>query len=192
MLKRNCTPSLTHRKKIELIPHPPKKEIVSKETDLLVLPLIKDNIEENKIKNDKINYKINSSKKIGKNRFSIDYKNKKILSPINTELNLNKKRGSKCEENSSKYLLKIKGKDNINDNSKDKNSKNINNFNRNKRIKNINNIQTEFLPILGNNNQSNSQLKFPLIEKNLYHIKSDKKVNKIEKSLIININQILY
>ena len=181
MLKRNCTPSLTHRKKIELIPHPPKKEIVSKETDLLVLPLIKDNIEENKIKNDKINYKINSSKKIGKNRFSIDYKNKKILSPINTELNLNKKRGSKCEENSSKYLLKIKGKDNINDNSKDKNSKNINNFNRNKRIKNINNIQTEFLPILGNNNQSNSQLKFPLIEKNLYHIKSDKKVNKIEK-----------
>lgn len=180
MLKRNGTPSLTRGKKVELIPHPPKKKIVSIESDLLILPLLKDCIEENKIKNDMVKNKMNSSKKIGKNRLSIDCKNKQILSPINTELNNNKKRGSKCEENSSKYLLKLKG--NINDKSTEKNPKNINNFNKNKRKKNINNIQTEFLPILGNNNQNNTKIKFPVIEKNLYHIKSDKKIiNKIEK-----------
>ena len=179
MIKRNATPSLIHRKKYELIPHPPKKKIISIESDLLILPPLKDNIEENKIKNKIIKNKINSSKIIGKNRLSMDYKNKKILSPIHTELNPNKKRGSKFGENSSKYLLKMKGKiflkENINDNSKEKNSKNFNNFNKNKREKNINNIQTEFLPILGNNKQNNEQLKSPFRG-------SDKKIiNKIEK-----------
>ena len=182
MLKRNATPSLTHRKKSELIPHPPKKKIVSIESDLLILPLLKDNIADNKIK-----YKINSSKKLGKNRLSIDYKSKKVLSPIHTELNNNKKRGSECEENSSKYLLKIEKnillKNNINDNSKEKNTKNINNINRNKKKKNINNIETEFLPIIGNNNQNNVKSKLPSFEKNFYHIRSDKKlINKVEKN----------
>ena len=182
MLKRNGTPSLTHRKKTELIPHPPKKKIVSIESDLLILPMLKDNIEGNKLKNDFLKNNFNSSKKIGKNRLSIDYKNKNVLSPINTELNHNKKRGSECEENSSKYLLKIKGKMSLkeNDNSKEKNPKN--NFNINKKKKNINNIQTEFLPILNNNNQNDAKLKFPLIDKNMSHFKSDKKINnKIEK-----------
>ena len=74
MLKRNCTPSLTHRKKCELIPHPAKKKITI-ESDLLILPFLKNNIEENKMKNDIIKKNIKSSKKLGKNRLSIDCKN---------------------------------------------------------------------------------------------------------------------
>ena len=179
MLKRNGTPSLSHR--IGKIPHPKKKKN-SKENNKLFLPLLKDNIEENNRIKQNLVPKMPSSKENRKNRLSIDCSKKNILSPIHTELSKNKKRGSRCEENSSKYLLNIKGKSTNqiiklkkknNENSKDKN---MNNFNKNNKKKNVNNIKTEFLPVLGNN-ENNSKLKFPLIENNIYPMKNDEKTD---------------
>ena len=134
MLKRNGTPSLSHR--IGKIPHPKKKKN-SKENNKLFLPLLKDNIEENNRIKQNLVPKMPSSKENRRNRLSIDCSKKNILSPIHTELSKNKKRGSRYEENSSKYLLNIKGKSTNqiiklkvknNENSKDKN---MNNFNKN-------------------------------------------------------------
>ena len=180
MLKRNGTPSFSHR--IGKIPHPKRN---NKSKSKLILPMIKDNMDESSIKNDTSkNYFFPSSKENRKNRLSIDQTKKCLLSPINTELNRKKKRGSfKCEENISntKFILKIKGKSTNQiikikekNDSKDKNSKDINNFNKNYKKKSINNLNTEFLPLLCNN-KNNS--KCPLIETNVSPINSDKKID---------------
>ena len=180
ILKRKETPSFSHRTKRERIPHPKIKKNISIEPNKLILPPLKDGIESAHLKN-KYTNKIKSSKPSGKNRLSIDYTNKNILSPVSTELEQNKKRNSLAEEDSSKYLIKIDGKNlyQLNNNKKKNQTnscKDVNNFNKNNRIKNINNIKTEFFPILySNNNNNNCNIKFPLIETNIHHMKSDEK-----------------
>ena len=109
ILKRKETPSFSHRTKRERIPHPKIKKNISIEPNKLILPPLKDGIESAHLKN-KYTNKIKSSKPSGKNRLSIDYTNKNILSPVSTELEQNKKRNSLAEEDSSKYLIKINGK----------------------------------------------------------------------------------
>ena len=181
-LKRKETPSITHRIKNGKIPHPKKKKNISIESSKLILPFLKDNMELNLLKN-KYNYKIKSSKENGKKRFSIDYQNKNILSPIRTELNSKKKINSPCPEDSNKYLLKMNEKNsyqlsNHKENNDTNHSKHANNFNKNNRAKNINNLKIEFFPILYNNkNNNNSNVKFPLIENSLYPSQRDKNVN---------------
>ena len=176
-LKRKETPSFSQRNKREKIPHPKIKKNISIEPNRLILPPLKDNMEINQLKS-RYNSKIKSSKH---NRLSIDYTNKKILSPISTELDSNKKRNSIGEEDSSKYLIKIQSKNSCKSNNYKANnhhinsSKDMNNFKKNNRKK-INNIKTEFCSMLyGNNNNCN--IKFPLIEKNSHHIKNNEKIN---------------
>ena len=137
MFKRNGTRALSHR--IEKNPHSQKKRN-SKENNKLFLPFLKDNIEENFIKNDILQNhllsKMASSKDNKKNRLSLNWPKKHILSPIHTELFKKKKRSSLCEEN-VKYILNLKGKSTNQiiklKEKKDENSKekNINNFNKN-------------------------------------------------------------
>ena len=207
ILKRKETPSFSHRNKREAIPHPKIKKNISIDPNKLILPPLKDNIESNHLKNKYVN-KIKSSKPSGKNRLSIDYTNKNILSPVSTELDPNKKRNSVGEEDSSKYLIKIHGKNACQlNNHKKKNHinscKDVNNFNKNNRIKNINNInniKTEFFPMLySNNNNNNCNIKFPLIETNLHHMKSDEKKNneiirhihhKYQSDTLLDINHV--
>ena len=177
--KGNETLTINKRNKRQKIPHPAKKRNISMKSNNLILPLLKDNSNGEAIINNKIRYKIKSSKHSEKNRLDIELENKNILSQIPTELigNKNKNNDSpnwesipkhlfKIKENSSNQILKIKK-----NNSKEKNSsKNINNFN-----KNLNNIKNDILPAI-NNNKSSSKLKFPIIETN-HKIKSAQKIN---------------
>ena len=187
--KGNGTSSITQKSKCEKIPHPPRKKNISLQSNNLILPLLKDNRDLESINNNKIKYKMKSSKQSGKNRFMIDLANKNILSPIPTELNGNKKRDSLNAENIPKHLFKLKGNSSNQilkikkNNSKEKNSKNslLNNFNKNSKSKNLNNIKSDFLPVL-NNNKSSSKIKFPIIEPYSYQIKSDKKENNNKKN----------
>ena len=191
MLKRNITPSFSHR--IGNIPHP-KINKNAKEKSKLILPILKNNLDDNSLKNNNIsknhfNSKMFSSKENRKNRLNINNSKKNLLSPINTELNKNRKRSSyvcgETKDKYSKFKLNIKEKSinqiiNIKKNdSKDNNSRDINNFNKNIK-KNISNITTDFLPILCNN-KKNIKLKCPSIETNISQMKCDKKVDSMSK-----------
>lgn len=197
MQKRNGTPSLSYR--IGLIPHPKKKQN-SKGNSKLILPLLKDNMDENaSIKNEEfLCQKMPSSKETRNNKYSIEHSQKKFLSPIHTDLNKMKKRGSRCEQNSSKFLLKIKGKssnqiikikEKSHENSKEKNPKRINNFNKNNKKKNLDKIKTENFPVICSS-KNDSKLKFPLIETNL--MKNDKKINNNKFHHKFNSDNLLY
>ena len=179
MLKRNVTPSFPHR--MGNIPHP-KTHKNSKESNKLILPILKKNFDEKSLKSDisknNLCSKKNSSKENRKKILNINNSKKNILSPINTELNKQKKRGSYAyDENHpkySKFILNIKEKSTNQIkkikkiNSKDKD------INKNNKKKNLNNIATEILPLLYNN-KNNKNIKYPLIETNIYPIKSGKK-----------------
>ena len=178
MFKRNATPlSVNHRKKFkEKIPHPKPRKNTSIESSRLILPLLKDNIDENNKNHTHSHKNLNPNKSgiktTGKKRLNIN----KVVSPIKTELEVHKKRGSRTEQElDQKIVYKLSEKTNriIDRNS---NEKNLNNFNRCNARKSSN-IKTELLPTLYNNH-INSNVKCPLIETNLYKaLKSDKKIN---------------
>ena len=189
MKKRNVTPILSQRNDINRIPHPKIKKNSKIQTNRLILPKIKDKMEERNTKS--VGKENNPNKKgsnhIKKNSFSIDCENKKDLSPINTEFNLKENRIPRFEvEKNTRYKLKLKGgssrslhnfKVNYEENSKEKVKRLIKNkecsFNKNTKKQNKN---EGFLPVL-KSGISNSKLKFPLIEQNFGEFKTDKKSN---------------
>ena len=180
MKKRNGTPSFINKNRHQEIHYPRMKKNISIETNKLILPILKDKVDENIIKNNLI-HKMASSKRNRKKRLSMDSIFKNKLSPINTELNKKKKKISKEKNIVSNELFspKVKStneliriKENCYDILKEKQSKNKSCFNKNNKNKYINNINTEHLPLLDNNN---TKIKFPLIETNLFPLKNEKK-----------------
>ena len=160
MFKRNATPlSVNHRKKFkEKIPHPKPRKNTSIESSRLILPLLKDNIDENNKNHTHSHKNLNPNKSgiktTGKKRLNIN----KVVSPIKTELEVHKKRGSRTEQElDQKIVYKLSEKTNriIDRNS---NEKNLNNFNRCNARKSSN-IKTELLPALYNNHLHLKMLK---------------------------------
>ena len=173
--KRNGTPSYTQRNKINKIPFPKSHKKISNKSTKFILPLIKDNKEDNNIKEKidsipKIN-RLNNSKR--KSRLSIDNLdgiNKKLLSPIPTELKRKNKSGSRDKDPKKiKYKLKIKENGNL---SIDKNDKGNNA------------LKTDLLHVF-NSSKSNPKIKLPLIDQNAYYLKKeDNKMSEKNKELI--------
>ena len=177
MIKRNATPSgVNSGRKLKVkIPIPKIRNYKLKEKNKLILPLLKDNLEQknkNKSQSQKNLYQYDGSIiQTEKNRVNI----KNILSPIKKELGHFKKRGSGTErEFSQKNEYKLNEKTGrINDT-----ERHINNFNRGNKKKS-NTMQIKNLPAF-HSSKNTTQVKLPLIESNLYHVnRSDKKLNEI-------------
>jgi serine/threonine protein phosphatase PrpC len=188
MQKRVETPLLSNKNVYEKVLHNKKKYNIPTDANKLVLPSIKNNMDEISVDLEefKNHYPPKSSKQIAKARNSFDFSNKKILSPIQTESKNKKKRSAKMIENNSKYTLNTKGKNTTkiikikefsNENKEEKKSRNVNKFNINNKKNNFN-IKTEAFPFL-NKSRNNSKVKFPLIETRKNHIKSDKILNNL-------------
>ena len=179
MDKRNATPLSVNRKKfyVKVIPKRPRK-YTSDETNKLILPVLKDNSDQKKMKinqSQKSIYQKNvSTKPEEKKRLSI----KSYLSPIKTELTHHNKRGSSTEQELGSHIeYKLVEKTSR---VTDKNSDNhLNKFNKS-HVKKSNSIKAELLPSLfkDKRGKTDTHVKFPLIDGNPNKIiKSDKKIN---------------
>ena len=179
---------LTNRPKYYRIPPRKIKHKVVIDSKKLVFPFLKENIgDENNNKNQKDNSflpKIKNSKDYKENIISIDYLNKNIITPIVTDLCRNKKiykkvieeqnvkKKSQLKEAYSHSHMNIKVKKV--ENTINKISSNLNIFNKNQKKSNI---KIDFFQALSNE-KNKTKLKFPIIDKNYYNIKSDKKISK--------------